>query len=51
MKREPGDPEILGSKGRFAGVASLTRTLGSSGEPGRPFCSAVQHNLDDIVLA
>jgi hypothetical protein len=50
VKREPDDPEIFGSKGRFAGVASLTRTLGSSGEPGRPSCSAVQHSLDAIVL-
>jgi hypothetical protein len=50
VKCEPGEPVCFGSKGWLAGVAWLTRALGSSGEPGRPSCSAVQHNLDAMIM-
>lgn len=46
MKREFGELGSRGSRGCFAGVAPLGRALGSSGESGRPSCSAVQHSFD-----
>lgn len=50
VKREFGDAAAcFGSSGSRAGVAALMRALGSSGESGRPSCSAVQHSLDAIV--
>lgn len=49
MKREFKDAGVLGSKGCFAGVTLLRRALGSSGESGRPSCSAVQHRRDAIA--
>jgi hypothetical protein len=49
VKREFNDVGVFGSKGCFAGVTLLRRALGSSGESGRPSCSAVQHRRDDIA--
>lgn len=46
---EFGDVEPFDRRGRFAGVASVTRTLGSSGESARPSCSAVQHSLEAML--
>jgi len=43
---EFGEVASFGSRGCFAGVAPLRRALGSSGESGRPSCSAVQHSFD-----
>lgn len=48
VKREPCEPWLLRSNGRFTGVASLTRILGSSGDDDRSSCSPVQHSLDAI---
>lgn len=49
MKREVREPSACNRRGRFAGVASLTRAFGGSGESVRPSCSAVQHSLDAIA--
>lgn len=46
---EFGDAASVVSSGSFAGVAALTRALGSSGESERSSCSAVQHSLDAMV--
>ena len=49
MKCEFNDAGVFGSRGCFAGVTLLRRALGSSGESGRPSCSAVQHRRDAIA--
>jgi hypothetical protein len=49
VKREFGELASFGRRGRFAGVAWLTRALGSPGESGRPSCSAVQQSFDAMV--
>jgi hypothetical protein len=49
VKREFGELASFGRRGRFAGVAWLTRALGSSGESGRPSCSAVQQSFDAMM--
>ena len=46
MNREFGEVASFGSRGCLAGVAPLRRALGSSGESGRPSCSAVQQSFD-----
>lgn len=49
MNREFGEVGSFGSRGCFAGVAPLRRALGSSGDSGRPSCSAVQHSFDAML--
>jgi hypothetical protein len=49
VKCEFGDATSGLSRGALAGVAELTRALGSSGESERPSCSAVQHNLEAMA--
>jgi hypothetical protein len=49
VKCEFGELGCLGRSGRLAGVVALTRALGSSGEPERPSCSAVQHSFEAMV--
>jgi hypothetical protein len=49
VKCEFGEPGCFGSSGLLAGVVALTRALGSSGEPERPSCSAVQQSLEAMV--
>jgi hypothetical protein len=50
MNREFGELVPLRNSGRFAGVGWLTRELGSSGEPERSSCSAVQHRLVAMMM-
>lgn len=49
VSREQLDSAAFGRRGIAAGVASLTRTLGKSGESDRPSCSAEQHSFDAIA--
>jgi hypothetical protein len=49
VKCEFGEPVGFGRSGRLAGVAALRRALGSSGEPDRSSCSAVQHSFEAML--